>query len=302
MKKKILIIIPLVALLCMTVFAIFPSASASDDQYIYEKIGDYTFTYSDGSGECFLNLPLSKSYCTIECFLSGTNTKLDLLLCGARVAVSGSSLAMNPNSCFDVSKCDLSSFSEVFLTCDSTEDVSVTIYGKRLKTYDQGYTEGLDVGNANASAKYDEGYRVGENAGYMNGLDKGTKSGYQAGLADGYQNGYDEGKADGLEEQIEQIDGYEYGYNAGYIAGKLDNSSKDQNDKIKDALDDYADAIDSNEGTLVQGFLSGMWNGATNFVQTLLTGITFSGLSLMNIVATGLAILIAVYIIKMVKG
>ena len=302
MKKKILIIIPLVALLCMTVFAIFPSASASDDQYIYEKIGDYTFTYSDGYGECFLNLPLSKSYCTIECFLSGTNTKLDLLLCRARVAVSGSSLAMNPNSCFDVSKCDLSSFSEVFLTCDSTEDVSVTIYGKRLKTYDQGYTEGLDVGNANASAKYDEGYRVGENAGYKNGLDKGTKSGYQAGLADGYQNGYDEGKADGLEEQIEQIDGYEYGYNAGYIAGKLDNSSKDQNDKIKDALDDYAGAIDSNEGTLVQGFLSGMWNGATNFVQTLLTGITFSGLSLMNIVATGLAILIAVYIIKMVKG
>lgn len=302
MKKKILIIIPLVALLCMTVFAIFPSASASDDQYIYEKIGDYTFTYSDGSGECFLNLPLSKSYCTIECFLSGTNTKLDLFLCSARVAVSGSSLAMNPNSCFDVSKCDLSSFSEVFLTCDSTEDVSVTIYGKRLKTYDQGYTEGLDVGNANASAKYDEGYRAGESAGYMNGLDKGTKSGYQAGLADGYQNGYDKGKADGLEEQIEQTDGYGYGYNAGYISGRVDAAKENKNNQVKDALDDYADAIDSNEGTLVQGFLAGMWNGATNFVQTLLTGITFSGLSLMNIVATGLAILIAVYIIKMVKG
>ena len=118
-----------------------------------------------------------------------------------------------------------------------------------------------------------------------------------------YNDGYANGKRDGFS------DGYDVGkmnsYDIGYTDGKNDGYKEAYNSALSDYNDSYGDVynkIDSNEGTVTQGFLAGMWSGVQNFMQTILNGVTFSGLSLLAIVSTLLAILLAAFIIKMIRG
>lgn len=173
------------------------------------------------------------------------------------------------------------------------------------------------------SKNYDSIYELGRADGYGNGKTdgyaEGDVAGYNRGKEDGYSEGYDNGKTDGYAQGNEAgyNNGIEEGYDRGYRAG-VDNSyneiQKDFSQKIQQSTDDFSKIFNENSsklrdrlqvggnGTLTEGFLAGMWNGTTDFVQMILTGFTFSGLSLMNIVATFLGIMIAAFVIKMVKG
>lgn len=192
------------------------------------------------------------------------------------------------------------------------------------KNYDSIYELGRADGYGNGKT---DGYAEGDAAGYNRGKEDGYSEGYTQGHVDGsresYYDGYSEGVNSGLAEGRKQGEeagynrGKEDGYDCGYRAG-VDNSyneiQKDFSQKIQQSTDDFSKIFNENSsklrdrlqvggnGTLTEGFLAGMWNGTTDFVQMILTGFTFSGLSLMNIVATFLGIMIAAFVIKMVKG
>lgn len=168
-----------------------------------------------------------------------------------------------------------------------------------------GYKEGYDVGSGHGFEEgYGIGYDEGKDDGYAEGVEVsfdvgaefGYESGFRAGKSEGYDHGYENGKSDGLTEG-EEI-GYGEGYGKGYDVGKVDGKKEYYNELYEKGLEN----IDSNQGTGVQGFLAGMWNGTQGFVQELLDGITFSGLSLRSIVSTVLAIAMAAFLIRLLKG
>lgn len=168
-----------------------------------------------------------------------------------------------------------------------------------------GYKEGYDIGSGHGFQEgYEEGYDEGKDDGYAEGVEVsfdvgaefGYESGFRVGKSEGYDHGYEDGKSDGLTEG-EEI-GYGEGYGKGYDVGKVDGKKEYYNELYEKGLEN----IDGNQGTGVQGFLAGMWNGTQGFVQELLDGITFSGLSLRSILSTCLAIIMAAYIIRLLKG
>ncbi len=119
------------------------------------------------------------------------------------------------------------------------------------------------------------------------GYSQGWSEGWSQGLASGYEDGH--------------LNGYRTGKNEGYQNGKKDGYTEGKNEYYNELYEKGLEAIDENEGTMIQGFLAGMWNGVQNFVQELLDGITFSGLSLRSIVTTLFAVLFAAFIIRMVR-
>ena len=157
--------------------------------------------------------------------------------------------------------------------------------------YNSGVNDGYSIGWSGAIDELQPEWEQEANDAY----DRGYGQGYATGNTDGKKEGYATGKTEGKNE--------------GYAAGKVDG----KNEGYKEAYDKYLEQfneqydtalsqIDKNEGTLTQGFLAGMWNGTQNFLQTILNGVTFSGLSLMAIVSTLIAILIAAFVIKMIRG
>ncbi len=159
------------------------------------------------------------------------------------------------------------------------------------------YTSGFENGFVSGQ---DYGYALGDAAGYDRGYGKGQtdgyNSGYNQGQTDGYTSGYQAGKNDGYNNGVGVKD--EYWYDKGVADGRIEGKNEYYNELYEKGLE----AIDENNGSMIQGFLSGMWNGVQNFVQELLDGITFSGLSLRSIVTTLFAILFAAFIIRMLKG
>lgn len=170
-----------------------------------------------------------------------------------------------------------------------------------MQSLNNQYTDGFDMGYQEGQ---NSGYNSGYDSGYHEGLGVGYGDGYEAGVHDteypawdrGYKNGFSDGFLDGEEA------GLAIGYDEGYAVGKADGYQQGAKDTYNDAFQSTLDKIDENEGTLTQGFLAGMWNGVQSFVQELLDGITFSGLSLRSIVTTLFAIVIAAFVIKIVKG
>ena len=333
MKKFILATV--ISLLTVVLLVVPCFAAGEDDEYITEKIGDFETYYSDGAGtnrvDVFFN---GKHYSSVEARLKSTGEVLNAY--APLVAV----LKSNGNPMFtkfesitiDFTTIDLSSFYGItldFFGCGYYEDISVTVYGKRKKTYQDGYTAGQTVGYTEG---YEDGEVDGESAGYNKGYTAGTKrtDGYQAAKRDvltsannlwlqyvvgmsGYPEGYEFFEIDdilsGTCEYVHNsayVDGIEFGrnsgYSLGYSAGHDEGYTYGYNaGKTENSMTEYANAIDKNEGTLIQGFLAGMWNGATNFIQPILNGVTFSGLSLMTILATAFAILVAAFIIKIIR-
>lgn len=180
------------------------------------------------------------------------------------------------------------------------QECNITVTTYYAKSYDDGYAEGYDMGqeryrselawllyaNGYKQGYYElannptEAYRVLEELIYM-----------QLGSDDWYK-GYDEGYKKGLTEGTFSSVSDAYNDLSDKILEGITQTHKD----MQNSIDDSAN------GSFIQGFLAGMWNGMTNLMQMILTGVTFSDLSLMNILATAIAILTAVFVIKMVKG
>lgn len=135
-----------------------------------------------------------------------------------------------------------------------------------------------ELTGVNLNTLYDKGIDFG----WLMGNEWGYHEGFQAGLADdtNRQNAYNEGYKDGFGQKYSDL---------------VDGIDKSTNDIIN-SIDESAN------GSWIQGFLAGMWNGMTAFISMILTGVTFSGLSLMNILATAIGILAAAFVIKMIKG
>ncbi len=195
--------------------------------------------------------------------------------------------------------------------------------------YNNGYVAGDAVGN---EVGYASGYYLGKTVGYEQGYSEGESNGYEygftdgktEGLTEGYNNGFAEGKTEGLTEGYNngftegKTEGFGEGYERGYYEGEIDGLGARQDywyntghaDGYDKGLKEYyndlyekgLENIDGNHGTGVQGFLAGMWSGTQGFMQELLDGITFSGLSLRSIVSTCLAVIIAAFIIRLLKG
>ena len=191
----------------------------------------------------------------------------------------------------------------MWLSADTLREVTVTVTTYMVGTYADGYNEGHEAGfkvygDAVFNVLLLSGYnpdkaltlmQVGDPAevleiilnykgDVMHGI--GWDEGYLAGEDAGYIKGYDEGYQDSYKDLYDQ----------------LHSGIKDTMDKAENSIDEKAN------GSFIQGFLAGMWNGVTAFISMILEGVTFSGLKLINIVATALGILIAVFVIKMVKG
>lgn len=178
----------------------------------------------------------------------------------------------------------------MWLSADTLREVTVTVTTYMVGTYADGYKAyENDIG----SYLFSEGYGV-------SGMPEPLEGNPSAFLDWFSSVNYEEGKTDGASEV------YTPAYDEGYSDGYQD-SYKDLYDQlhsgIKDTMDKAENSIDENaNGSFIQGFLAGMWNGVTAFISMILEGVTFSGLKLINIVATALGILIAVFVIKMIKG
>ena len=165
--------------------------------------------------------------------------------------------------------------------------------------YNSAYNSGYSAGQTDG---YSSGYTQGQTDGYSSGYDKGQTNGYSTGYDEGYDFGYDEGVDRGKEiasDPSSEI--YQNIYKSG-----VDNSYNEIQKRFQTIFENNSEKlnekIQGNTGTLTEGFLAGMWNGMTDFTQMILTGVTFSGLSLMNILATLLGIMIAAFVIKMIRG
>ena len=184
--------------------------------------------------------------------------------------------------------------------------------------YDEGYDWGYEVGHGDGYESgsedgYQNGYTNGETMGYINGYEQGEMDGIDRGYADGFSSGWQEG----FEESVHNFaSGYDKGFAEGKTEGYKDGYSATMDvdtayangytdgyeTAYKENYEETVNKISPNEGTLTQGFLAGMWNGTQNFVQEILDGVTFSGLSLRAIVTTCVSLVLAVFIIRLLKG
>lgn len=178
------------------------------------------------------------------------------------------------------------------------------------------YASALNSNSNNNSGDWQDGYEFGYGEGYNDGVLKAEWE-YKA----GYSNGVDEGRRLTCNEIREYMyingvddgaitDNNVYSLLTHYDAQKgngfsniYNNMYEDLKDDIEKSTNEIKGSIDEEaNGSFIQGFLAGMWNGMTGFISMILTGITFSGLSLMNILATAIGILAAAFVIKMIKG
>ncbi len=179
----------------------------------------------------------------------------------------------------------------------------------------EGYTDGKAEGYTDGRGEgYGVGYEAGKpdgyNAGFEEGETEGYNVGYLSGSADGYDAGYTDGRGEGYGVGYEEgkPDGYDDGYTLGYDEGMeltyqaYDQAQKDLLNTLEKNQGNLIDNLGNSDGSFTEGFLAGMWNGMTSFTQTLLSGFTLSGLSLQNILTTLLALMVAAYIIRLVKG
>lgn len=67
-------------------------------------------------------------------------------------------------------------------------------------------------------------------------------------------------------------------------------------------LNNFNDNSNCSDGSLASGFIGGIFGGLTSFWVTISNGIGLSGITLGMIITTLLCILVAVFIIKMIKG
>lgn len=184
--------------------------------------------------------------------------------------------------------------------------------------YDVGYDWGYEVGHGDGYESgsedgYQNGYKNGETMGYINGYEQGEMDGSDRGYADGFTNGWQEG----FEESVYNFaNGYDKGFAEGKTEGYKDGYSATMDvdtayangytdgyeTAYKENYEETVNKISPNEGTLTQGFLAGMWNGTQNFVQEILDGVTFSGLSLRSIVTTVFSIALAAFLVRLLRG
>lgn len=87
----------------------------------------------------------------------------------------------------------------------------------RSEGYNNGYQEGLEDANEEAGNAYDTGYQAGWDDRQAD-VNDAYDTGYSDGQTDGYQEGYSQGKEDAREEV--DVNDYNEGYSVGYQEGK----------------------------------------------------------------------------------
>lgn len=157
------------------------------------------------------------------------------------------------------------------------------------ESYMNGFQTGMDHG---LSDGYSNGYADGK----QDGHNEGYNEGFTIGKTEGFQDGYSKGETDGYNSGY--TEGEHAGYNSAYPIAKEEGRQEGYNQAYQQNLEH----LDSTDGSITQGFLSGMWSGMQNFVNNFLDGITFSGLSLRMVLTTLLAILFAYFVLRMVRG
>jgi len=174
-----------------------------------------------------------------------------------------------------------------FLFADTMREITLTVTTYMVGTYADGYNEGYEAGfKGYGDAVFNVLLLSGYNPDNARWLMQTAEPAEVLEIIRRYHSdimygiGFDEG--------------YQESYNDLY--DQLYSGIEDTMDKAENSIDEKAN------GSFIQGFLAGMWNGVTAFISMILEGVTFSGLKLINIVATALGILIAVFVIKMVKG
>lgn len=103
--------------------------------------------------------------------------------------------------------------------------------------YEQILDLGIQKGLREAPDRFDEGFKVGETAGYAKGKDDGDKEGFKVGQTSGYGKGKADGHNEGYKAGVDTGDtqdfirgrdgghkkgkeeGFKEGYNKGHLAG-----------------------------------------------------------------------------------